>query len=78
MSTLLPGDLFMKLCSDNSLLSAKFLITAQPLTFIFIKRTDFHQHINGDHQIDSVHSLRLIFDKITSPFEFVGEKIFNQ
>lgn len=77
MSTPLPGDLFMKLCSDNSLLSAKFLITAQPLTYIFIKETNFHPYINGDRQIDSVYSLRLIFDKTVSPFKFAGEKIYS-
>lgn len=67
----------MQLLSDNSLLSAKFLIAVKPLTFIFIKQTNLHPYINGDRQIDSVHSLRLIFNKTTSQFEFAREKIYS-
>lgn len=77
MKTNAPGDLFMQLLSDNSLLSAKFLIAVKPLTFIFIKQTNLHPHINGDRQINSVHSLRLIFDKTTSQFEFARSKIYS-
>lgn len=77
MKTNAPGDLFMKSFSDNSLRSAKFLIAVKPLTFIFIKQTNLHPYINGDRQIDSVHSLRLIFDKTTSQLEFLEKKIYS-